>query len=470
MRIQLIYPDPNPRVGLSGRKIESAALQLLAALTPPEHEVSIVQEHLGDPVRFDDPSVDLVGITAMTIQARRAYEIADSYRNAGKTVVLGGIHPSVQPDEALRHADAVVVGEVEPVWSQVLADAAAGQLRGIYRGKDFADLTQLPPYRREMLPKRSSLSLRSVQAARGCPYDCSFCSATLFTGRKYRFRPVENVIAEVKALQTRFIFFLDDNIFSNEAYCRALFSELKKLNVIWVGQASLHLTASNPGLLKLAAESGCVSLFVGIESLSESNLRATGALAKNKVSTPAEMGASIRVLHDHGIMVMAGVIFGFDDDDPDVFDRTREFLFDCGVGLGSFSALTPFPGTRLFEELHTQARITTYDWSKYDGATAVFLPKLMTGEELQEGTRRIGVHFYSTPKILRRFWTNRHHPFVYLATSFAWRHSCRKENHVPFLTPSGLWQRSAKKSPALKLGGAAEPRLLTPPGQDSLSK
>ena len=238
MRIQLIYPDPNPRVGLSGRKIESAALQLLAALTPPEHEVSIVQEHLGDPVRFDDPRVDLVGITAMTIQARRAYEIADSYRNAGKKVVLGGIHPSVQPDEALQHADAVVVGEVEPVWSQVLADAAAGQLRGIYRGTDFADLTQLPPYRREMLPKRSSLSLRSVQAARGCPYDCSFCSATLFTGRKYRFRPVENVIAEVKALQTRFIFFLDDNIFSNEAYCRALFSELKKLNVISVGQAS----------------------------------------------------------------------------------------------------------------------------------------------------------------------------------------------------------------------------------------
>ena len=240
--------------------------------------------------------------------------------------------------------------------------------------------------------------------------------------------------------------------------------------MIWVGQASLHLTASNPDLLKLAAESGCVSLFVGIESLSESNLRATGALAKNKVSTPAEMGASIRVLHDRGIMVMAGVIFGFDDDDPDVFDRTREFLFDCGVGLGSFSTLTPFPGTRLFEELHAQSRITTYDWSKYDGATAVFVPKLMTGEELQEGTRRIGVHFYSTPKILRRFWTNRHHPFVYLATSFAWRHSCRKENHVPFLTPSGLWQRSAKKSPAPRLGGAAEPRLLTPPDQGSMPK
>ena len=284
MKIQLVYPNPNPTVGLSGRKVESAALQLLAAITPAEHEISIVQEHLGDTVRAEEAKevakVDLVGITAMTIQATRAYEIADACRRAGKTVVLGGIHPSVQPDEALTHADAVVVGEAEPVWGQVLADTAAGKLRGIYRGQDFADLSVLPNYRRDLFPKRSTFSLGSVQAARGCPYDCSFCSATLFAGRKYRFRPVENVIAEIKSMKTRLIFFLDDNIFSNEAYCRALFTELKKLNVIWVGQASLHLTASNPDLLALAVQSGCISLFVGIESLSAANLRATGSLAK----------------------------------------------------------------------------------------------------------------------------------------------------------------------------------------------
>jgi radical SAM superfamily enzyme YgiQ (UPF0313 family) len=462
MKIQLVYPDPNPRVGLSGRKVESAALQLLAAITPPEYEVSIAQEHLGDPVRFDDASVDLVGISAMTIQARRAYEIADGYRRAGKKVVLGGIHPSVLPQEALQHADAVVVGEAEPVWSQVLADAAAGHMSGLYRGQDYADLTQLPPYRRQVLTKRSSFSLRSVQAARGCPYDCSFCSATLFAGRKYRYRPVENVVAEIKALKTRFIFFLDDNIFSNEAYCRALFTELRKLNIIWVGQASLHLTASNPELLKLAAMSGCISLFVGIESLSEANLRGAGALAKNRVSTPQEMGASLSVIHEHGIMVMAGVIFGFDDDDPGVFDRTREFLIDNRVALGSFSALTPFPGTRLYDELHAQSRITTYDWSKYDGNTAVFLPKLMTPEQLQEGTRQIGVNFFSTPKIFRRFWVNRHHPFVYLATSFAWRHACRFENKVPFFTPSGSWKIGANALRVGDLEGVADSKFLLP--------
>jgi radical SAM superfamily enzyme YgiQ (UPF0313 family) len=463
VKVRLVYPDPNPRVGLSGRKVESAALQLLAAITPAEHEVSIVQEHLGDRVRFDDADVDLVGITAMTIQARRAYEIADGFRSAGKTVVLGGIHPSVMPDEALQHADAVVVGEAEPVWPQVLADVANHRLRGIYRGQEFADLNRLPEYRRDLFPKRSTFSLGSVQAARGCPYDCSFCSATLFAGRKYRFRPVENVIAEIKGMKTRLIFFLDDNIFSSEPYCRELFSELKKLNVIWVGQASLHLTASNPDLLALAAKSGCFSLFVGIESLSEANLRATRALAKNMASTPETMGKSIRVLHDHGIMVMAGVIFGFDDDDPGVFARTREFLGDHHVGHGSFSALTPFPGTRLFDELKAQSRITTYDWSKYDGSTAVFLPKLMTQEQLQEGTRRMGVDFYSTPQILRRLWVNRHHPLIYLGTSFASRHSCRVDNNVPFLTRSGRWKKGRDRAPMTELEALPETRLLVAP-------
>jgi radical SAM superfamily enzyme YgiQ (UPF0313 family) len=439
MRIRLVYPDPKPLVGLSGRKVESAALQLLAALTPPEHEVSLFQEHLGDAIDFGDPGVDLVGITAMTVQARRAYEIADGYRKAGKKVVMGGIHPSVRPDEALEHADAVVVGEAEPIWERLLGDATAGRLQGIYRGEKFADLGLLPPYRRELQTKRSTFSLSGVQAARGCPYDCSFCSATLFAGRKYRFRPVENVIAEIKALKGRLIFFLDDNIFSNEAYCRALFAGLAQLDVTWFGQASMHLTASNPSLLKLAVKSGCAALFVGIESLSQSNLRAHGALAKNGVTTPEEMSRSIRILHDHGVTVMAGVIFGFDDDDPGVFDRTSDFLNANKVGHGSFSALTPFPGTKLFDALHSEGRILSYDWSRYDGATAVFRPKLMTAEQLQEGTRRMGVNFYSTPRILKRLWVNRRHAFMFLATSFAWRHTCRIENGVPFFTPSRAW-------------------------------
>jgi len=440
LRIKLIYPDPNPRVGLSGRKVESAALQLLAAITPRGHDVVIAQEHLGDPVVPDHSDADLVGVTSMTIQARRTYEIADGYRRLGTPVVLGGIHPSVLPDEALQHADAVVVGEAEPVWAAVLADAVAGRLRGVYRSEEYADMRLLPPYRRDQVRKRSSFSLASVQAARGCPYDCSFCSATLFTGRKYRHRPVEQVIAEVRAVDSHFIFFLDDNIFSSEAYCRALFTRLKELDIIWVGQASLHLTASNPELLKLAAESGCFSLFVGIESLSESNLRATSALTKNHATTPEEIARSIKVLHDHGILVMAGVIFGFDDDDSDVFDRTLDFLVKNKVGHASFSALTPFPGTRLFDTLRAQGRITTYDWSQYDGATAVFRPRLMTAEQLQEGTRRLGVNFYSTPKIIARFWRNRRHPIIYLATSFAWRHSCRIENRVPLFARSGRWK------------------------------
>ena len=465
MKVQLVYPDPNPGAGSSARKVESSALQLLAALTPAEHDVAIVQEHMGDAVGFDDASVDLVGITAMTIQACRAYEIADAHRRAGRKVVLGGIHPSVRPDEALQHADAVVIGEAEPVWLQVLADAANGTLRGSYRGQEFANLNQIPNYRRSLTRKRSTFSLGAVQAARGCPYDCSFCSATLFAGRKYRFRPVANVIAEIKAMNSRLVFFLDDNIFSNEAYCRELFAEVEKLNVIWVGQASLHLTANNPELLALAVKSGCFSLFVGIESLSEANLRATGSLAKNKASTPADMAQSLGVLHDHGIVVMAGVIFGFDDDDPGVFARTQEFLLDCRVGHGSFSALTPFPGTRLFTELQAQSRITTYDWSKYDGITSVFLPRLMSPQQLQDGTRQMGVNFYSTAHILRRLWVNRRHPFIYLGTSFAYRHTCRAENGVGFWSRSGTWQKRPDRSAIANLEPSVEPSLLASANQ-----
>lgn len=454
MKIRLVYP--NPDVGLSGRRVESAALQLLAALTPREHEVSIFQEHLGDPIDFED-QLDLVGITAMTIQAKRAYAIADEYRKRGKLTVLGGIHPSVCPQEALQHADAVVVGEAESVWPRVLADALAGRLRGIYRGADLVDLSDVPPFRRDCQGKnRSVFSLVPVQAARGCPYDCSFCSATLFTGRKYRFRPVENVIAEIKAVKSGFVFFVDDNIFSNEAYCRALFTELRKLDIIWVGQASMQLTAKNVPLLKLAVESGCASLFVGIESLSQSNLRGAGAAAKNGNSTPEEVADNLRVLHDHGVLVMAGVIFGFDDDDPDVFDRTRDFLNRNRVGHGSFSTLTPFPGTKLFDALHASSRILTYDWSRYDGARAVFRPRLMTPEELEEGTRKMGVNFYSMPNILRRFWVNRHHPGIYLATSFAWRHACRVENKVPFYRMSGAW-KAKPVSPAPSTASSTAP-------------
>jgi len=438
LRIQLVYPNPNPRSKLHGRKVESAALQLLAALTPPEHEVNIVAEHLGDEMTYDDDA-DLIGITAMTIQARRAYEIADEYRRRGKRVVMGGIHVSVLPDEALTHADAVVIGEGELVWPTVIADVQAGRLAQRYRADALIDMGTLPMCRRDLSSKRSSFSIAPVQAGRGCPYDCSFCSATMFYGRTYRFRPVEQVIAEVKSLKTKFVFFLDDNIFSRPEYSRQLLLGLKEVDVKWIGQASLHLSARDPELLKLARDSGCVGLFVGIESLSEENLRASKSLAKNQSRTAAEIGASLGVLHDNGIVVMAGVIFGFDGDDPEVFDRTADFLADNHVGLASFSALTPFPGTALCAQLEAEGRITSRDWSMYDACTSVFTPRGMTAEQLQEGTRRAGVNFYSAAKILRRFPTNWHHPLLFLATSFSWRHACRVENDVPFYKPSFMF-------------------------------
>jgi radical SAM superfamily enzyme YgiQ (UPF0313 family) len=435
MKIKLIYPNPDSKDKLYGRRAHSAALQLLAAITPKRHDVTIVEEHLGGDFEYND-HVDLVGITSMTIQSARAYAIADEYRRRGVKVVLGGIHPSVVPEEAMQHADAVVVGEAELLWETVLNDFGNNIVKGIYRSNNLVDMKRIPPYRRDVFKKGTSFSLAQVQATRGCPYDCSFCSAHLFSGRKYRFRPVENVIAEIKALKEKVIFFLDDNIFANSNYSGELFTELKKLNKIWVGQASMRLTVNNPGLLKLAQESGCSGLFIGVESISGKSLKEAGAFKKNTAASPRDIATALRIIHDHGIIIMAGIIFGFDNDDIDVFDRTTEFLTENKVALSAFSTLTPFPGTKIFETMRAQNRILSYDWSQYDTNNAVFRPKLMGPEQLREGTIKAGVKFYSGRNIFKKFFTNSRHPFYYSVLAFSARHSCRTNNNIPFYMPS----------------------------------
>jgi radical SAM superfamily enzyme YgiQ (UPF0313 family) len=435
MKIKLIYPNPNSKDKLYGRRVHSAALQLLAAITPKRHDMTIVEEHLGDDFEYDD-HVDLVGITSMTIQSARAYAIADEYRRRGIKVVLGGIHPSVVPEEAAQHADAVVVGEAELLWETVLNDFENNTLKKIYRFNNLVDMKHIPPYRRDLFKNGTTFSLAQAQTSRGCPYDCSFCSAHLFSGRKYRFRPVENVIAEIKALKEKVIFFLDDNIFTNSNYSRELFTELKKLNKIWVGQASMRLTVNNPGLLKLAQESGCSGLFIGIESISGKSLKEVGGFNKNTAASQRDIATALKIIHDHGIIIMAGIIFGFDNDDIDVFDRTTDFLTKNRVALGAFSTLTPFPGTKIFETMRAQNRILTYDWSQYDARNAVFRPKLMSPEQLREGTLNAGVKFHSARNILKKFFTNNRHPFYYSVLAFSARHSCRRNNNIPFYMPS----------------------------------
>ena len=402
MKLLLIQPSQI----IDGGKVYKAkkimfprlSLPVLASLTPPEIQVEIIDEYFED-VPFDD-SANLVGIGFMTPQAPRAYQIGDEFRKRGKKVVMGGIHASALPEEALVHADAVVVGEAEDIWPQVLEDFKNGKMQRIYKSLKFPKLEGLRTPRYDLLKKDRYRLLKinfPLQAGRGCPFDCEFCSVTKFFGHSIRYRPIEDVIGEIKRLGRKKILFVDDNITGNHEYAKDLFTQLKPLKIRWGGQASINL-AKNESLLKLAAESGCAILFIGIESLSDENLKEIG---KNFFKA-ADIQDCLQRIQSYGISIRSSIVFGFDQDDRNVFKRTADFLVHNHIAYADFFILTPLPGTGLRKKLENQNRIMSNDWSDYDSLRAVFTPKLMTVEELNEGLWEAYQRFYSVVNILRR--------------------------------------------------------------------
>lgn len=374
------------------------SLPLLASLTPPEIQVEIIDEYFEE-IPFDSPA-DLIGISFMTAQAPRAYQIGDEFRKRGKKVVMGGIHASALPEEALQHSDAVVVGEAEGVWTQLLQDFKNGKMNEIYRSSHFPSLEGLPAPRYDLLQEERYRLLKinyPFLAGRGCPFNCDFCSVTKFFGGTYRWRPVKDVVNEIRKTGRKKILFLDDNIIGNREYARELFQALIPLHVRWAGQASINI-GRNEELLLLASESGCAVLLIGIESLSVLNLREIG----KTFFRPEELRGAIAEIHKHGIIVRASMIFGFDHDDPGVFERTAAFLVENKIAYADFFILTPFPGTRIRERLAKNERLLSLDWSYYDFLHAVFQPQLMSPREVEEGLWRAYRQFYSVPNILKR--------------------------------------------------------------------
>jgi len=369
-------------------------LPMLAALTPPEHSVRLVDESVED-IDFE-AEADLVGISLLTFLAPRGYEIADRFRKRGTKVVLGGIHASAFPEEALQHADSVVIGEAEETWPTLLQDFERGQLKRVYKADQRPSLTGLPRPRLDLLRRKGYLNSNCVQATRGCPFGCDFCSVTNFFGNSYRLRPVEEVVAEVASLPGNFIF-VDDNIAGNRAYARKLFSALIPLGKLWGSQCNLSL-AEDRELLALTAKSGCTHMFIGIETVSQDNLKGLGK-SFNKVSRYEDL---IARFHDQGILVNAGMIFGMDDDDDSVFPSTIEFLEKNRVELTLFNILTPVPGTRLYARLEEEGRIIDRDWSHYDGRHVVFQPKKMSPDTLRDGFYWAYHRLYTTRSVLTR--------------------------------------------------------------------
>jgi radical SAM superfamily enzyme YgiQ (UPF0313 family) len=406
MKIKLIAPHEQSEDNISSAqtfKIQKVNLPLLAALTPPEHSVKIVDEAFA-PDDIDE-EVDLVGITVMTDLALRAYQIADTYRRRGVKVVMGGIHATVLPGEALQHADAVVIGEAEGVWLKLLSDAASGDMQKLYCANRITNLNGMPIPRRDLYPKPASKSYTplafGIETARGCPYDCEFCSIGSVMGRQYRSRPIPEVLTEIESIDASHLFFVDDALALNRPTAKKLFTEMIPLRLKWAGQGPVSL-AEDLELLKLMRRSGCVGLLIGFESVQK---EAHDGMKKIK-NLKIDFSEAIRRFHDEGIAILGAFIFGFDHENKDVFGQTLEFSIKNRLDCIEPRILTPFPGTRLYKRLLGEGRLFAPNWwlQGYPPDTLLFQPKGMTSEDLIEGFIRLNRQTYSLGSIIKRFF------------------------------------------------------------------
>ena len=374
------------------------SLPLLKALTPEPHRVDLVDENFSE-IDYDRP-YDLVGVTITTNVSTRAFEISRRFRDRGVPVVFGGFFPTLMTERARPHCDAIVAGEAEYVWRDLVADAADGRLKSLYKADRFIDMAHVPFIPKTCFPKTCFPGDREVllvETTRGCPYRCDYCSVTAFYGHKFRMRSVEEVVRQVEAYRDRLIFFVDDNIAGVPAYAKELFRALEPLGLAWSGQFSLN-RADDPELLRLAARSGCKCLLAGMESV---NAESLGEVDK-QWARPERYAEWIRNMQDAGIATYGAFMFGFDHDGPEVFQKTLDFCEENHVELALFSALFPIEGSKLYKKLQDEGRIFETDPERFNGQFATFHPGRMTAQELEEGLDFVWRAFYSKKSIKRR--------------------------------------------------------------------
>jgi radical SAM superfamily enzyme YgiQ (UPF0313 family) len=366
-------------------------LGILASRTPDKYEVKIIDENV-DVVDFDRDA-DLVAVTATTVQAPRAYQIIQAFRKEGVPTIMGGIHASVRTFEAAYFADSVAVGEGDELWPLILKDFDAGKLKKTYHAESFPSLKNIPKVNRKLFSKK--YMIQSVQTSRGCPCNCSFCSVTKFNGSRYRFRSINEVIEEIEQLKDKRLFIADDSIvgLGNDGidHARLLFNNLKGLGKSWGSQVCITI-AEHDDLLKAASEAGANTFYIGFESIEAESLKSLSK-AINLRPIIKNYKETIKRIHAHGIGVIGGFILGCDADTKEIFDKTIEFVHETGIDGCQFTIMTPFPGTRLYEQVRKEGRLlyTNYpnDWVRYNAYEAVIKPRNMTVDELVSGWRKV---------------------------------------------------------------------------------
>lgn len=400
MKILLVMPHPNSKRSFLSRiaSFPALTLQQIAGITPREHDVEIVDERYID-INFNK-HYDLVGISCLTYNSLRGYEVSNIFRKKGIPVVFGGYHASLLPEEAKKHADSVVIGEAELTWPQLLKDLENGKLKPFYKADRVVKAEEIPPARHDI--GLFTPFVEAIQASRGCPTGCEFCAMNIVEGRIFRGRPIDNVIEEMKTIRAKKIFFADASLTINPKYSKQLFKAMKEVNKRFDCFGNINVIARDDEFLNLAHEAGVTKWYLGIESISQENIDSAGK-GTNKVENYAK---AIKKIQDHGMTLTGFFIFGLDHDTTDTFDKTLRAIYDWGLDEASFSIITPYPGTRLFDRLEKEGRITNYNWSNYAEGRVNIKPKLMSEEELLEGTKRIALDFFSFKSSFKRSFCN----------------------------------------------------------------
>ena len=377
-----------------------------------------------------DLKADLVGISAMTSYVNRGYEIADAFRAKGVPVVMGGVHPSFMSSEALTHCDAVVVGEAELVMDRLLEDLRSGNMRGLYKSQKLHSMVGMAMPRYDLLKKHRYVNKTFVQTSRGCHTGCTFCAEPLMNGLKFRYRPVDEVIAEMEACGARTISINDADFFGTPDRPKDVMRAMKGRGFRWQAGVTSKL-AEDDRMLELAAESGCTMLSIGFESISRDTLKSVHKM----VNHPDHFAALVEKIHSYGISVFGLFMFGFDGDDTAVFANTVDFNIKAGYDACAYSALTPYPGTLTWYEMKKAGRIVSFDWTMYDQGHVVYRPAQMEPDQLRIGLDGAYKRFYSGGSIARRFpWAGKRSLPQWMVYNLFMRKASRTE-HIDSIAP-----------------------------------